>query len=155
MGALFEVSRGGQRPSAPQQHQLLWSSATGWCRPYRYSIFQPVVHSDSAGTWVFVTPLLMSVCFSYRPQQRQCMTSYLQLHPWTASPSQKAGPPPAGPAELLSPQTSEKVWQRPTTPSERCVLKVAFSKFIMEPSTAHAIILPLSHSWSSRTVNFM
>ncbi len=102
-----------------------------------------------------VTPLFTSVCFSYRPQRRLCTTSCLQHRPWTATPSQKAGPPPAGPAELLSPQTSEKAWPRPTTPSERCDPKFTLSKLILlqnrESQNKHS--LTFSHSSSTCTVD--
>lgn len=133
-GALLEVSRGGQHPSVPPQRQLPWSSATGWCRPFRYhlttccsSIFYSLSYTslklkkkkDLLSPVVFI----FLDCVPCRPLQRRCMTSSLPLRPWAVWPSQRVAPHPAGPAGLFSQLTSERAWPRPTTPSERCVLQ--------------------------------
>lgn len=89
-----------------------------------------------------VSPIVVNgMCF--RPLQRRCMTSSLQLHPWAVSPSQKVGPHLAGPAGQLSLQTSEKALRRPTTPSERYILKFILWKTMVQPFCSYRLCIKL------------
>lgn len=94
-----------------------------------------------------VSPIVVNGMY-FRPLQRRCTTSSLQLHPWAVLPSQKVGPHPAGPAGLLSLQTLEKALRRPMTLSERYVLKYILWKTMARPFCSYRLCIKLPIFWT-------